>query len=197
MDKLRYQLTLVLSLAPAACGGDRHAAGRAPAHVDSIVPQDVELARFREGLIEPTGLAGGVATRDALVRSYVRELERADTAALAALAITRAEFAYLYYPTTPEAHAPYDLGPGLMWFMVEQNSRQGLLHALADRGGRSLGYVAYRCDPTPSRQGSNTVWGPCVVRHRQSGGDVIEEGLFALIVERNGRFKFVSLANKL
>jgi len=35
------------------------------------------------------------------------------------------------------------------------------------------------------------------VRHRQPGGDVIEERLFALILEREGRFKFVSLANKL
>jgi hypothetical protein len=196
MDQLRYQLTLLLSLALAACGGDGRAAGRDPAHVDSSVPRAVEIARFREGLIEPTELAGGAASRDALVRSYVRALARADTAELAALAITRAEFAYLYYPTNPEAHPPYDLAPGLMWFMLEQNSRKGLLHALADRGGRSLGYAGYRCDATPSRQGANTVWGSCVVRHRQSGG-VIEERLFAQIVARNGRFKFVSLANKL
>jgi len=92
---------------------------------------------------------------------------------------------------------PYDLGPGLMWFLLEQNSRKGLVHALQDRGGRPLGYEGYRCDATPSRQGANTVWGPCLVRHRQPGGDVIEERLFALIVERQGRFKFVSLANKL
>ena len=198
MDQLRYQLTVLLAcLAPAACGGDGRAATREPMHVDSIVPRDVELARFREGLIEPTGLVGGAATRDALVRRYVRALERADTAGLAALAITRAEFAYLYYPTTPEARPPYDLGPGLMWFMLEQNNRKGLFHALEDRGGRPLGYVGYRCDATPSRQGANTVWGPCLVRHRQSGGDLIEERLFALIVERDGRFKFVSLANKL
>lgn len=194
---------LVLAcLTPAACGGDgrphqAQAAGRDPAHVDSVVARDVELAWFREGLIEPTTLTGGARSRDALVRSYVRALERADTAALAALAITRAEFAYFYYPTNPEAHPPYDLGPGLMWFMLEQSSRKGQLHALQDRGGRPLGYLGHRCDATPSRQGRNTVWGPCVVRHRQSGSAEIEERLFALILERDGRFKFVSMANKL
>jgi len=198
MDQLRDQLVLVLAcLAPAACGGEGQAASRAPAHVDSIVPRAVELSRFRDGLLEPTELAGGAASRDALVRRYVTALERADTAGLAALALTRAEFAYLYYPTNPEALPPYDLGPGLMWFMLEQNSQKGLAHALEDRGGHPLGYVGYRCDATPSRQGANTVWGPCLVRHRQPGGDVIEERLFALILERQGRFKFVSLANKL
>lgn len=197
MDQLRHQLTLLLAcLAPAACGGD----GRpGQVHVDSIAPREVELARFREGLTESPGgmLAGDAESRDALVRRYVRALERADTAGLEALAITRDEFAFLYYPTNPEAHPPYDLAPGLMWFMLEQNSRKGLLHALEERGGRPLGYVGYRCDATPSQQGANTVWGPCVLRRRQPGGDVIEERLFALILERDGRFKFVSYANKL
>ena len=32
---------------------------------------------------------------------------------------------------------------------------------------------------------------------RQPGGDVIEDRLFALILERDGRFKFVSYANRL
>jgi len=200
MDQLRHQLSLVLAcLVPAACGGEGQAASRSPAptHVDSVVPRAVELAQFRDGLIEPTELSGGAASRDALVRRYVTALERADTSGLAALAITRAEFAYLYYPTNPEALPPYDLSPGLMWFMLEQNSQKGLVHALQDRGGRPLAYEGYRCDATSSQQGANTVWGPCLVLHRQPGGDVVEERLFALILERQGRFKFVSLANKL
>lgn len=198
MDQLRHQLVLLLAcLAPASCGGDGQAASRAPAHVDSVVPRAVEVAQFREGLIDPTELGGGAASREELVRRYVRALEQADTAGLAALAITRAEFAYLYYPTNPEADPPYDLSPGLMWFMLEQNSRKGMLHALEEKGGRPFGYLGCRCDATPSHQGANTVWGPCLVRHRQAGGDVVEERLFALIVERGGRFKFVSLANKL
>ncbi len=80
--------------------------------MDSVVPRDVELARFRAGLEQPSGLVDAAPTRDALVERYVRALERSDTAALAALAINRAEFAYLYYPTNPEAQATVRPQPG-------------------------------------------------------------------------------------
>ena len=68
--------------------------------------------------------------------------------------------------------------------------------ALESRSGRPLDYVGYRCDSIPSHEGSNVVWGPCSVRYR-SGGRTREERLFGLIIEREGRFKFVSYANKL
>jgi hypothetical protein len=169
----------------------------APVHVDSAIPRDEELRRFRSGLIEPAELAGGARSRDALVQSYVSALERGDTAALTALAITQAEFAYLYYPTNPQARPPYDLSPGLMWFMLQQTGRRGLLHALGERGGHPLGFLGYRCDRSPSREGANRVWGPCLVSRRQANGDVVAERLFGLILERSGRYKFVSLANRL
>jgi hypothetical protein len=35
------------------------------------------------------------------------------------------------------------------------------------------------------------------VRRRPAAGELVNERLFGLIVERDGRFKFVSLANKL
>ena len=188
-----------MSVVAAACGHDataRRGADHA-AHVDSAVSRDEELRRFRTGLVEPVALSSGAASRDELVRQYVRGLERADTTALESLALTRAEFAYLYYPTTPQGRPPYDLGPGLMWFMLQENSRRGLIHAIEERGGHALGYVGYSCDPTPSREGENTVVGPCLIHRRQSGGDVVQERLFGLIVERGHRYKLVSLANKL
>ena len=75
-----------------------------------------------------------------------------------------------------------------MWFLMQEGSRKGLLRALEQRGGRSLGYVGYTCDDAPSHQGENTVWASCLVH---------QERLFGPILERGGRFKFVSLANKL
>ncbi len=196
MDQLRHQLILALAcLAPAACGGDGQAASRVSAHVDSVVPRAVEVAQFRDGLIEPTELAGGAASRDALVRRYVTALERADTAGLAALAITRAEFAYLYYPTNPEALPPYDLGPGLMWFMLEQNSQKGLVHALEDRGGRPLGYEGYRCDSTPSRQEPGQQALGTIVAERRPAADArptsgcqVAEARLAPLSAFSGRF---------
>ena len=184
-----------------ACGGpgaaDRHArAETPPAYVDSVVAWDVALARFREGLTEPTGLSGGAASRDALIRAFVTGLERADTAGLAGLMLDRAEFAYFYYPTVPEAHPPYDLSPSLMWFMIQAASRKGLLRALGDLGGASLGFAGYACEGTVSRQGDNAVWGSCLLHRVQAPGDTVTERLFGPIVERDGRYKFVSLANK-
>lgn len=190
---------MTVSVVAAACGPDataRRGAERA-AYVDSARSQAEELRRFRIGLAEPAALSGGAASRDALIRRFVTALERADTAALEALALTRAEFAYLYYPTAPQGRPPYDLSPGLMWFMLQENSRRGLSHALEERGGRALGYVGYSCDVTPSREGENTVVGPCLIRRRQADGEVVQERLFGLIVERGRRFKLVSLANKL
>lgn len=201
MDQLRHQLTLLvagLSLAAAACGSDGPPPARAAivTHVDSVIPREVEVTRFRAGLVEPAGFTGGAASRDALVRRFIGALERRDTAALADLLLTRAEFAYLYYPSHPEAHPPYDLSPGLMWFLLDGRSKQGMAHLLEDRGGRPLSFAGYSC-AARSRQGDNVVWTGCVVRRRESGFEPVTELLFGPIVQRGGRFKFVSYTNKL
>lgn len=199
MDRLQHQLTglaLALCFAVLGCQGGE-ARGARELHVDSLMSRDEELALFRKGLVEPAGFTGGAASRDELVRRYVRALERRDTAAFRDLVLARAEFAYLYYPTNPEARPPYDLSPGLMWFLLDGNGRKGIVRALDERGGRPLGYVGYACNRTPSHQGANTVWAPCVVRRLQAPGDTVGERLFGPIVERGGRFKFVSYANKL
>jgi len=202
MDQLRHQLksiALVIAacLAPAACGSDGRAAhAEAATHVDSIVPRDVALARFRSGLVEPPSLSGGAPSREVLVREFIAALERRDTVTLHGLLMTRAEFAFLYYPTNPEGLPPYDLSPGLMWFLLEGNSQRGLSHAFEDRGGRRLRYLGVHCQP-PLQQGENTVWAGCVVSRQQAPGDTVIELLFGPIIERGGRFKFISYANKL
>jgi len=165
--------------------------------VDSVVSIDTALARFRQGLEEPAELAYGAGSLDELIGTFVKRLEASDTAGLASLALTRAEFAYLYYPTVPEARPPYELSPGLLWFMIDGNSARGLRVALAERGSKPLGYVGHRCSGDPRRDGESTVWPLCIVRRLQAPGDTVEERLFGPIVERGGRFKFVTFANKL
>lgn len=184
----------------AACARERPGGADvsgAPTHVDSVVPRAVALERFRAGLDSVDTLSGGAPSLDALVRRFARALEARDTAALAVMVLTRREFAWLYYPTNPQGRPPYDLSPELMWFMLVENSRKGLAHALEERGGRRLGFAGYSCDPSPSREGANTVWGPCPVRRVQAPGDTTTERLFGLVLERGGRFKFVSYANRL
>ncbi len=194
----RIALVVAAGLVPAATACDRAAVARAaPVRVDSVVARDVSLARFREGLRQPVTLSRGALSRDALVRDFVRALERADTATLNRLVLDRAEFAWLYYPTNPEALPPYDLDPELMWFLLDGRSRQGLAHLLEERSGRALGYVGHTCEGSARRQGENTVWGPCLVWRRQAAGDTLVERVFGAVVERGGRFKFVSYANSL
>ena len=201
MTHLRSALGLVLcgtALLASCRSPDRSAENGTTAQVvDSVVPWDTALARFRDGMAEPDSLTGGAASLEGLIERFVTLLERADTAALATLMLTRAEFAYLYYPWVPEARPPYDLRPGLMWFMIEGDSQKGLGTALEERGGRPLEYVGYRCAEPTRRMGENTLYPLCLVRRLQTAGDTVEERMFGPIVERDGRFKFVSLANKL
>ena len=163
--------------------------------VDSAIPREEALRRFRAGLPPVEMLDGGAQSRGALVRAFVRAVAAADTAALRRLTLSRAEFAWLYYPTTPQSLPPYDLAPGLMWFLIEGGSAKGARRLLSELGDRPLHHAGYRCADPPSREGANTVWGPCVVRRIQAAGDTTEARLFGPIIERGGRYKFVSLAN--
>jgi hypothetical protein len=102
-----------------------------------------------------------------------------------------------YYPTSREGLPPYDLSPDLMWFMMVERTNRGATALVQERSGQSLGYAGYRCLGDSTVEGSNRLWGPCLVRRVQAQGDTVEERLFGPIVERGGHFKFVSYSNKL
>lgn len=197
MDQPRGQLTrrlallalvgaAVLGCRPADAAGDREDRR-----------SEASLAQFRAGLAEPKSLSGAAPSRDALVARFVRALETRDTAALVAMHLTRAEFAWLYYPTDPRSRPPYSLPPDLMWFVDHGNSEKGIERLLRDRAGAELGILDYQCDSVTSRQGENTLIGSCVVRRLTAHRDTITERLFGGIIERGGHYKFVSYANKL
>jgi hypothetical protein len=200
----RHAIPLVLAsaLAGALAGCSRGADVRADAphehqhmHVDSARPLAQAVAAFRARLgPAPTELRGGEASREALVRRFVRALERRDTAAFPAMAITPAEFAWLYYPNDPQSKPPYELEPGLMWFQIQTRNRTGVLRALRDYGGRPLRYAGHRCHE-PRMEGENRVWPGCRVTVAGPDGAPVTLRLFGAIVERGGRFKFVSYSN--
>jgi hypothetical protein len=172
-------------------------AQRGPVHVDSVIPRAEALRRFQQGLPRPDSLQGGAPSRDSLVHLFVRALERQDTTALRTLQLSKAEFAYLYYPTSAQGLPPYDLSPALMWFMLEGGSEKGITRALGQFGGRPLRSRGYVCASTPAIEGENRLWGPCEIRRVQAQGDSVTDRMFGPIVERGGRWKFVSYANKL
>jgi hypothetical protein len=165
-----------------------------PAVVDSSLPLEEALRRFRVGLPVVKELSGGAPTRDALVRRFVRAVEQRDTAAVRAMVLSRAEFAYLYYPDSPFTREPHKQMAGLVWFFTQANSSKGVTRAFNRLGGQPLAYRGHQCNVRPKRQGPNRLWEDCVVRLGQGNTDA-ELRLFGSIIERDGRLKFVSYAN--
>jgi hypothetical protein len=165
-------------------------------HVDSAIPIDEALRRFRRDLPKPEALRGGSVSREKLVRGFVRALEVRDTVALRRMVLKADEFAWLYYPSSPLSGPPYELPPGLMWFQLQGESEKGGSRLLAERAGRPLRYVDHVCAPTRI-EGQNRIHSHCELRHLTPAGDTVAERLFGLIIERNGSHKFVSYANRL
>mgnify|MGYP001226879725 FL=1 len=190
-------LCLLTCSAFLACRSRPSGALPASTVVDSVIPRDVALARFRQGLQEPSGLADGARTRDSLFRLALRALTAQDTALIRRLTLSQAEFAWYYYPSNPQAYPPYDLDPQMMWFLLLGNSENGLRTALHAYGGRPLQYRDGRCEGDSSVQGDNVLWGPCWLGYGDRDGAGGEERLLKVIIRRGGTYKVVSWANKL
>lgn len=210
LDKLRHELiprmlrslmaALAVAVSATACKPVQQtpaAAQETATVVDSAIPREVALARFRACCARVTSLSGGEPSRDELVRRFVHALETKDTGAFREMLLTRGEFAWLYYETNPQSLPPYRLSPSLMWFLLEGNGGKGLGRAVDEYGGRPLGFIDYRCDEQSSKQGENTVSGPCAVRRVEPQGDTVQVRLFGLVLERGGRWKFVDYSNRL
>jgi hypothetical protein len=199
---MRYRAAGVALVALlAGCGADPAPGEDAlpPVHVDSLFPMEEEIRRFRADLPEaPDRLGDGAATSiDELVARFAAALESADTAVLRMLVITRAEFAYLYYPFTRYTAKPYELSPALVWFQLQQNGEKGISRALRAFAGRPLGLGGFSCPAEPVVEEANRLRDGCVLRLRAADGSDVEKRLFGTILEREGRFKFLSYSNDL
>lgn len=184
-----------------ACPGSRAEQAGAPWRkpgdkIDSILPMPEYLRRFREGLSQPAAFRGGAGSREALARRFLAAVSARDTAAFAALRISRAEFAWLVFPHHLYAAPPYELDPALFWMQLTAGSAKGLGRTLERLGGRALTFRALDCrrDTLQVRGGPVRVWSSCGVRY-QEGDRLLTRRLFGSIVEREGRFKLLSYAN--
>lgn len=159
--------------------------------IDSVLPVEEELRRFRVGLdAVPTALEGGARSREALVRRFFDALASADTATLRSMLLSRAEFAYLIYPSSPYTHEPYRQPPGLVWMQLRSATARGGTRLL--ERARGFQYLSHRCDAEPAREGQNALWRHCRAKVVTAPGDTTRMALFGVIVERDGRFKFAS-----
>lgn len=168
--------------------------------VDSIHTMTEWLHRFRKGMSPPDSLRHAAGSRDALVRTWLTAVSRRDTSTLNALVFDRAEFAFLYFPTSPMASPPYEAPPQLLWGQILASSNAGVTKMLRQFGGRMLSDPIVSC-PDGSREGDNTTWTRCrlrfTVQDSAQRATHASGQFFGTIVERGGRYKFLGYANRL
>ena len=166
--------------------------------VDSILPVEEELRRFRVAIGgQPvTALAGGSASREALVRRFMKALAAADSVGLRAMALSPREFADLVYPESPYTHHQYRQSHALLWSQIQNPTASGFTRLIRRLGNQPLQYLSHRCDPKPDRQGHNLIWTNCLVHLAGPNGETSNHRLFGSIIQRDGRFKIVSFRNE-
>ncbi|MDP1889498.1 MAG: hypothetical protein Q8K55_01285 [Gemmatimonadaceae bacterium] len=166
--------------------------------VDSILSVEEEIRRFRAAIggAAVTGLAEASASRESLVQRLVAAVTANDTAALQRTVVTAREFIDLVYPESPYTKPPYRQAPGLVWTLITEPSNSGRRRLLAKLGGKPLTISALTCPGAPDLQGRNRLWQSCTVRYTSDADSARTGRLFGSILERDGRFKFMSLANQ-
>ena len=200
MPRLTLPLLLLSAAIAVGCRPDRSSpAAEAPSGViDSALPIPVLLARFRATIPDtPTVLTGGAPTRDALVRALLAAVGRHDTVTLRALVMTRAEFAWLYYPHTKYTARPYELAPELLWLQMGNGSETGAARLLQRYGGARLRLEGVLCPDTVIVEGPNRITPGCRVRFAVGDSASRTLQLFSGLLARDGRYKFLSYANDL
>jgi hypothetical protein len=192
---MRSLVLCSVTLLAAACTPRDEASPRHPEQVvDSVIPREEALRRFREGLPEVPRFEGGAPSRDALLRAVAAGIAAHDTAALQALTVSRAEFAWLYYPTARQGLPPYDLAPALYWFTIDSRNHRALGHLL-EGSTPGLRFVSADCGTAATTEGANQVWGPCTFSLAPAAGGAVKVRYLSLVVEREGTWKVLQYSD--
>jgi len=197
--RIRDALPLLLLLGACTDGPTVRRPDRPTGVVDSLFPPAEELRRFQASLPDTvTALSGGAPGRDELVAHFVAALEAGDSTAFAPLALTTAEFGWLWFPESRFIRPPYQTKPGLLWFQMQNASSRGINRAFRRFGGRPVGFERYDCPGEPVVEGQSRTWEGCTVTIRPEGTDRARTlRLFGSILERGGVWKFVGYGNDL
>jgi hypothetical protein len=166
--------------------------------LDSARSIEEALGRFRADIADtPIVLTEGARSRDELVAAFAHAVARGDSVALRRMSMTRAEFAFLVYPSSPYTRPPYRQQPEIAWLLLSAAGDKGLRRLVERRGGKPFRLLDHWCPPNPDSEGENRLWRGCVVQRVRSAADTVTERLFGPILERDGRFKFYSFGNEL
>lgn len=165
--------------------------------VDSILPIAEQLQRFTAGMVAPDTLRFAAPSREALVNRWLTAVAGSDTAALNALLLDRAEFAFLYYPTAAVSKPPYEAPPQLLWSQILAASNDGVPKVLARMAGQSVALQQISCPDSVQTEGRNVLHSNCQLTVRIGQGAPVTARFFGTVFERDGRFKFLGYANGL
>ena len=166
--------------------------------VDSILPIPVQLDRFRSGMTDkPDTLRHASPSVNALVMRLSIAIAANDTAALNAMMMDRAEFAWLYYPGSKMSLPPYEAPPQLLWGQILASSNEGAQNLLKKFGSSPFKVTGVNCPKPPVAEGQNLLHEGCLLKVASPGAVPGEGQYFGTILERDKRFKFVSYASRL
>ena len=168
--------------------------------IDSILPPDEALRRLQQEVTDPipTRLTGGADSRPALIRAYWDALQRTDTTLIRTLVLSKAEFAYLYFPES----APFASGmqPVPAWVLYEAQSGRGLTAASSRAREAAAGRAVLRdvtCRAGGRTEGASETSGPCGVVLRWPDGRTDTLWIASTVIRRDGRYKLLGLDNAL
>ena len=165
------------------------------AAIDSVFPIPEMVRRFRAGLPVLTALERGAHSRDALVAQFITALSTSDKTTLGRLTLSRAEYAFLYFPNTPDATRDNGLTPQRGWDQLTLASEKGIARSLTRVGGKPLALQSLECANPPTIAGLMRLHAGCTVRIRLADGTDFAGRIFGSIIEYAGQFKFVGYAN--
>jgi hypothetical protein len=166
--------------------------------IDSILPVEEEMRRFRAAIggTAVDTLRNASRTRDALVERFVKAITVQDSVELRSMLLDAREFVDLVYPESPSTKPPYRQSPGLVWRSIQAPSEMGFRRLMRRASGLQVTLASYRCNVTPLRQGKNVLWSGCHLELVNARGVKETHRLFGTIIEREGRYKFVSYKNE-
>ena len=168
--------------------------------IDSILPPAEALRRLQQEVTDPipTRLTGGADSRAALIRAYWEALQRTDTTLIRSLVVSKAEFAYLYFPES----SPFASGmqPVPAWVLYEAQTGRGLTAASSQAREAAAGRAVLRdvtCRAGGRMEGASETSGPCgvVVRWPDQRTDTL--WIASTVIRRDGRYKLLGLDNAL
>ena len=166
--------------------------------VDSILPIPEQLARFRQTIAErPDTLRHASASINELVTRWTLAVASSDTVALNAMLLDRAEFAWLYYPVSKMSMPPYEAPPQLLWGQMLATSEEGAQNILKNFSVSSFKVGGVNCPSPPVTEGRNRLHEGCLVQAETANTRAVKGAYFGTIIERDGRFKFVSYASRM